>query len=159
MCVHRTVHNCCTEYCTEQTWLFSPLHSRQSPHLRWCLFEGRGVMAQKNSHENTRVIVNQQRRHRVWYKTTTHNFLGHCAASSISIPRCLSLHHTRPSIGNSWSNRAECSIRLLNVCMQTCMLGYSMRCYSKLYTIYKSAWPCWEKKTKGKSEIHFRSSR
>jgi len=20
MCVHRTVHNCCTQYCTEQTW-------------------------------------------------------------------------------------------------------------------------------------------
>jgi len=19
-CVHRTVHNCCTQYCTEQTW-------------------------------------------------------------------------------------------------------------------------------------------
>jgi len=41
MCVHRTVHNCCTQYCTEQTWQFSLLPSRQSPHLRWCLFEGR----------------------------------------------------------------------------------------------------------------------
>jgi len=20
MCLHRTVHNCCTQYCTEQTW-------------------------------------------------------------------------------------------------------------------------------------------
>jgi len=20
MCVHCTVHNCCTQYCTEQTW-------------------------------------------------------------------------------------------------------------------------------------------
>jgi len=20
MCVHHTVHNCCTQYCTEQTW-------------------------------------------------------------------------------------------------------------------------------------------
>jgi len=20
MCVHRTVHNCCMQYCTEQTW-------------------------------------------------------------------------------------------------------------------------------------------
>ena len=42
MCVHRTVHNCCTQYCTEQTWQFSPLPSRRSPQLRWCLFEGRG---------------------------------------------------------------------------------------------------------------------
>jgi len=42
MCVHRTVHNCCTQYCTEQTWQFSPLPSRQSPLLRRCLFEGRG---------------------------------------------------------------------------------------------------------------------
>ena len=41
MCVHRTVLNCCTQYCTEQTWQFSPLPSRQSPLLRWCLFEGR----------------------------------------------------------------------------------------------------------------------
>jgi len=37
MCVHRTVYNCCTQYYTEQTWWFSPLPSRQSPHLRWCL--------------------------------------------------------------------------------------------------------------------------
>jgi len=43
ICVHRTVHNCCTQYCTEQTWQFSLLHSRQSPLLRWCLFEGRRV--------------------------------------------------------------------------------------------------------------------
>jgi len=44
MCVHRTVHNCCTQYCTEQTWWFSLLPSRQSPLLRWCLFEGRGYV-------------------------------------------------------------------------------------------------------------------
>jgi len=42
MCVHCTVHNCCAQYCTEQTWKFSLLPSRQSPLLRWCLFEGRG---------------------------------------------------------------------------------------------------------------------
>ena len=44
MCVHRTVYNCCTQYCTEQTWQFSPLPSRRSPQLRWCLFEGRGAL-------------------------------------------------------------------------------------------------------------------
>ena len=42
MCVHCTVHNCCIQYCTEQTWSFSLLPSRQSPLLRLCLFEGRG---------------------------------------------------------------------------------------------------------------------
>ena len=46
MCVHRTVHNCCTQYCTEQTWQFSPLPSRRSPQLQWCLFEGRGDFIQ-----------------------------------------------------------------------------------------------------------------
>jgi len=42
MCVHWSVHNCCAQYCTEQTWQFSLLPSRQSPLLWWCLFEGRG---------------------------------------------------------------------------------------------------------------------
>ena len=42
MCVHCTVDNCCTQYCTEQTWQFSLLPSRQSSLLRWCLFEERG---------------------------------------------------------------------------------------------------------------------
>jgi len=32
--VHCTVHNCCAQYCTEQTWSFSLLPSRQSPLLR-----------------------------------------------------------------------------------------------------------------------------
>ena len=39
MCVHCTVHNCCTQYYTEQTPIIFPLTSRQSPLLRWCLFE------------------------------------------------------------------------------------------------------------------------
>jgi len=41
MCVHSTLHNCCTQYCTEQTWKFSLLQSNQSPLLQWCLFVGR----------------------------------------------------------------------------------------------------------------------
>jgi len=39
MCAHCTVHNCCAQYCTEQTWQFFLLPSRQSPLLRWRLFE------------------------------------------------------------------------------------------------------------------------
>ena len=42
MCVQFTVYNCCTQYCTEQTWKVSLLPSRKSPLLRWCLFEGKG---------------------------------------------------------------------------------------------------------------------
>jgi len=38
-----TVHNCRTHCSTEQFWLFSVLTSRQSPSLRCCLLEGRGV--------------------------------------------------------------------------------------------------------------------
>jgi len=39
MCVHRNVHNCCTQYCTEQTWQFSPYppdnhHSSDDVYLR-----------------------------------------------------------------------------------------------------------------------------
>jgi len=49
MCVHCTVHNCCTQYCTEHSWRFSLVASRQSSLLRWRLFEGRGrVVARKS---------------------------------------------------------------------------------------------------------------
>ena len=44
MCVHCTVHDCCTQYWTEQTWQFSLLPSRQLSLLRWCLFKGRGEL-------------------------------------------------------------------------------------------------------------------
>jgi len=36
------VHNCHTQYSTEQFWLFSLLTSRQPSSLRCCLMEGRG---------------------------------------------------------------------------------------------------------------------
>ena len=45
MCLHCTVHNCHTQYCTERTWQFSLLPSRQSSLLQWCLFEGKGWLA------------------------------------------------------------------------------------------------------------------
>ena len=59
MCVHRTVHNYCTQYCTEQTWQFSLLSSRQSPLLRWCLFEGRGEF-----HDTVSVVCSRPWQHR-----------------------------------------------------------------------------------------------
>jgi len=39
--VHITVHNCSTQYNTEQFWQFSFLSSRESPLLRCCLLEDR----------------------------------------------------------------------------------------------------------------------
>ena len=42
LCVHVTVHNCCTQYSTEQFWLFSILTSRQSSQL-WCCLLKQGV--------------------------------------------------------------------------------------------------------------------
>ena len=47
--MHCNVHNCCTHYCTEQTWYFLFLPSRQSPLLRWCLFEKRGTQVTPSS--------------------------------------------------------------------------------------------------------------
>jgi len=48
MCVHIIVHNCRTQYSTEQFWLFSLLTTRQSSQLRCCLLEGGGISLTNN---------------------------------------------------------------------------------------------------------------
>jgi len=58
VCVCMTVHNCRTQYNTEQFWLFSLLTSRQSSQLSCCLLEGRGkyprsFLGNRTNHENT----------------------------------------------------------------------------------------------------------
>jgi len=48
--------------------MFSPLPSRQSPHLRWCLFEGRGVNAH---HWKSQIQHQYQHDHRWGVNSTT----------------------------------------------------------------------------------------
>jgi len=86
VCVHCTVHNCCTQYCTEQTWWFSLLPSRQSPLLRWCLFEGRG---QLNSRE-----------------------LG----AKFSIEQNITIGHAQSKKINNMNGLLLCHLKLLSLC-------------------------------------------
>jgi len=85
MCVHWSVHNCCAQYCTEQTWQFSLLPSRQSPLLWWCLFEGRGwgtVSGRDERNPNTKLKTSQRDRASsaaVVTSCVTGNCTGSCA--------------------------------------------------------------------------------
>jgi len=76
-CVHITVHNCRTQYSTEQFWLFSLLTCRQPSLLRCCLLDRRGQQCRRT-----------EGKRKQWHEYIILSWFTECRGKDTALRRC-----------------------------------------------------------------------